>query len=80
MTEDEKIQKWVQMWKTAASNLNAVKRQELQQEDYYLKHRELLNSMLQYAFEQREIRYTSGLVEQQKWFRKIYEQTLSGEK
>ncbi len=80
MTKDEKIKKWGETWKTAESNLNAVKRQELQQEDYYLKRRDLLNSMLNYAFEHREIRYTSGLVEMQKWFKKIYEQTISGEK
>ena len=51
------------------ANLTAIKRKELQQEDYYIKNREILNGMLKYACEHRKTRKSSGLVEQQRLFK-----------
>ena len=48
------------------------KKQELQDMDYYIKNRDLLNALLQYAFDHRTVRYTSGLAIQQKYFKAYY--------
>lgn len=73
-TKIKELQKWVKTWEQAESALKSVKIGELSANDYYLQNRMLLNEMLQYAFEHREIRLSSGLVEQQKLFKKFHQQ------
>ena len=75
--EDSKrkeIEKWIATWEKAESALDRVKLNELRADDYYSKNQMLLNEMLQYAFEHRELRLSSGLVEQQKIFMKLSKQ------
>ena len=75
--EDSKrkeIEKWIETWEKAASALDKVKLNELRADDYYDQNQVLLNEMLQYAFEHRELRLSSGLVEQQKIFIKLNKQ------
>ncbi len=57
------LEKWVETWEQAESALESVKISELRANDYYLRNQRLLNDMLQYAFEHRELRLSSGLVE-----------------
>ncbi len=75
MTESERktIKKWINAWKEASSALQEIKIQELQSDDYYEKNKQFLNEMLQYAYEHRTVRLSSGLVEQQKFFMKLRE-------
>lgn len=67
----KKIEKWVNTWKKAEPALDEVKLKELRAVDYYNHNQALLNEMLRYAFEHRETRLTSGLIEQQKIFMKL---------
>ncbi len=77
MNDNDKktIKKWIDVWNTASVSLHAIKTNELRAEDYYEKNFDLLNEMLWYAFENRTVKFTSGLVEQQKYFRKFYEKS-----
>ena len=68
----EQKNKWVKTWQTAALSLKYIKRNELQAYDYYEKNRILLDEMLQYACDNSKKRLSSGLVEQQRFFKKIY--------
>ncbi len=72
MTESERkiIKKWIDVWKEAGTALQEIKINELRSDDYYQKNKQLLNEMLQYAFEHRTVRLSSGLVEQQRIFMK----------
>ena len=63
-------QQWVESWKRASAALKAVKRHELRTYDY-AKNQAIVDGMLQWAFENRESRLTSGLVEQQRLFMKM---------
>ncbi len=75
--EDSKrkeIEKWIETWEKAEFALDKVKLNELRADDYYSQNQMLLNEMLQYAFEHREFRLSSGLVEQQKIFMKLKKQ------
>ncbi|HPG42103.1 MAG TPA: hypothetical protein PLP19_22305 [bacterium] len=76
MNEREKIQVWIATWQMADAALDKLKKQELQDKDYYLKNRDLLNSMLQYAYDHRTVRNDSGLVIMQKYFKQYYLQQL----
>ncbi len=76
--DDSKLKRWAATWEKAGRNLAALKNAELQKEDYYLKHRELLNDMLQYACDHAVPRTGSGLVEQQRLF-KIVKSKLDSE-
>jgi hypothetical protein len=73
MIESERkiIKKWIDVWKETDKALQEIKIQELRSEDYYEKNKQFLNEMLQYAFEHRTVRLSSGLVEQQKFFMKL---------
>jgi hypothetical protein len=75
MEESDKktIKKWIDVWKEAGSALQEIKIKELRSDDYYQKNKQFLNGMLQYAFEHRTVRLTSGLVEQQRIFMKLRE-------
>jgi hypothetical protein len=65
--------KWVKTWQTAALSLENIKRNELRAYDYYEKNRILLDEMLQYACDNSKNRLSSGLVEQQRIFKKYME-------
>jgi len=77
MNKNDQIKRWVKTWKKAQSSLHSIRVAELRDENYYLKNREILNSMLQYAFDHHKIRYHSGLVDQQKFFKQYYLQRLN---
>lgn len=69
--EMKEIEKWVNIWGKAGSALDEIKLKELRAVDYYNHNQALLNEMLRYAFEHRETRLSSGLIEQQKIFMKL---------
>ena len=69
--QQQKI-KWVKTWQTASLSLKNIKRIELQAYDYYEKNRILLDEMLQYACDNSKNRLFSGLVDQQRIFKKMY--------
>lgn len=73
-SERKKIKKWIRTWKKAELALREVKLKKLRADDYYSQNQRLLNEMLQYAFEHRELRLSSGLIEQQKIFMKLKKQ------
>ena len=70
-SERKTIKKWIDTWKTASSSLEKIKSNELRSINYYQKNQILLNEMLQYAFDHRTVRLSSGLIEQQKIFKKF---------
>lgn len=70
----KEIEKWIETWEKAGSALDRVKLNELRADDYYSQNQVLLNEMLQYAFEHRKLRLSSGLIEQQKIFMKLKKQ------
>jgi len=73
-SQRKEIEKWLETWERAGSALDRVKLNELRAGDYYHRNQKLLNEMLQYAFEHRQPRSTSGLIEQQKIFMKLKQQ------
>ena len=79
VTDKKNIKKWIDAWDKAGVSLNEIKLNELRSHDYYQKNKALLNEMLTYAFENRTIRYTSGLVEQQQLFMKYYKLKMNHE-
>ena len=68
VSEKEQIAEWVATWGKAACSLEEIRRKELRAADYYERNKDLTNDMLQYAFEHRVIRLSSGLVDQQRLF------------
>lgn len=70
----KEIEKWIQTWEQAKFALDSVKLNELRASDYYRQNQRRLNEMLQYAFEHRQLRLSSGLIEQQKIFMKLKQQ------
>ena len=66
----ENAQRWIESWKRASVALKAVKRHELRTYDY-AKNQAIVDGMLQWAFEHRKVRLSSGLVEQQHLFMKM---------
>lgn len=70
-TNKKEIAKWIKTWEKAGSALNRIKLNELRSGSYYSQNQMLLNEMLRYAFEHRETRLSSGLVEQQQIFMKL---------
>ena len=72
MDIQQQNKKWVKTWQTAALSLENIKRNELQAYNYYEKNRMLLDEMLQYACDNSKKRLFSGLVEQQRIFKKMY--------
>ncbi len=73
LSEKDKMKQWVQTWQQADEALTRIRIQELRRYDYQ-QHWQIVDSMLQWAFEHRTERLTSGLVEQQYWFMKLREQ------
>lgn len=69
-SDKEQMAKWVETWNRAGSALKEIKRRELQRFDY-AKNQAIIDEMLQWAFDNRTVRLSSGLVEQQKIFMKM---------
>jgi len=63
-------QLWMESWKRAEVALKAVKRRELRTYNH-TKNLSIVDGMLQWAFEHRELRLNSGLVEQQRLFMRM---------
>ena len=59
----KQIKQWVETWNRAGSALKEIKRRELQCFDY-AKNQAIIDEMLQWAFDNRTVRLSSGLVEQ----------------
>ena len=70
MTELEMMRKWVQTWKEAAPELEAIRQQEVRDADNLLS-LELLEPAFNHAVESRSPRESSGLLDMQDWFAKI---------
>ena len=70
ISPQENTQRWVENWKRASVALKAVKRRELRTYDL-AKNQSIVDGMLQWAFEHRELRLNSGLVEQQRLFMRM---------
>jgi len=68
-----KMKAWVKTWKSAGSALQRVKIEELRSEDYG-KDFGLIDGMLEWVVDHARERKTSGLVEQQRLFRKMRNQ------
>jgi len=66
-TESSILGKWAKTWQKADSALQQVKMQELQNFDMHM-NADLVDAMLQIAFDHRQPRQHSGLVEQQRLF------------
>lgn len=66
-TESSNLEKWAKTWQKAESALQQVKTQELQNFDMDL-NADLVDGMLQCAFDHSLPRQSSGLVEQQRLF------------
>lgn len=63
ISPQENVQLWIENWKRAEVALKTVKRHELRTYDH-AKNLSVLDGMLQWTFEHRESRLSSGLVEQ----------------
>jgi hypothetical protein len=72
MTEEDRelLQRWVDTWKAAGPELEAIRIQELQSVDTCEAVRQLFGST--YFWADLPSRLTSGLVEQQYWFAKLH--------
>ena len=70
MSEKSETKEWINTWKKSDRALLDIKIKEMRAENYYVKNRNILNKMLQYAFDHREIRKSSGLVDFQKFIKK----------
>ena len=71
--QEKQLKIWVQAWQQAEKALAELKLKELRDPNYYEKNIFLLNEMLKISANRLEISKSSGLVEMQKWFRKIHE-------
>ena len=69
-SSQENARQWIESWKRASVALKAVERRELRTYDL-AKNQAVVDGMLQWAFENRELRLNSGLVEQQRLFMKM---------
>ncbi|MBD3374335.1 hypothetical protein GF406_04800 [candidate division KSB1 bacterium] len=76
MHKNEQAKRWVATWQKADLSLRSIKIMELRNKDYYLKNRDILNNMLQYAFDKQTVRVFSGLVIQQNIFKTYYSKHL----
>ena len=70
ISPQEKTQLWIEHWKRAEVALKAVKHRELRTYDN-AKNQSIIDGRLQWAFEHRELRLDSGLVEQQRIFMRM---------
>lgn len=70
MEEREMVRRWVEGWKEAGPELEAIRRQEIQQADN-LKVLAMLECAFNHAVRERPPRFSSGLVEMQEWLAKL---------
>jgi len=68
-SDRKKIKLWVESWKRSAVELEKEKRNKLRVYDYS-KNQAFIDKMLQWACENKKIRLSTGLVEQQRLFMK----------
>jgi hypothetical protein len=70
MDEREAIRRWVETWKLAGPELEAIRREEIEKINV---HHQLaaLEDAFNHATRTSPPRETSGLVEMQKWFAKL---------
>ena len=68
-TENKNMKEWVLGWARAGKALEGIKRRELRVYSYQA-NRDVVEGMLQWAYDHRETRRSSGLVEQQRLFGK----------
>jgi len=67
---DQDMEKWVKTWKQATPALQDIRKNELSTFEFS-KNYKLIDDMLQYACEHGEERTTTGLIEQQRLFKKF---------
>jgi len=67
---DQDMAKWVKTWKHATPALQEIRKKEISTFDYSQNY-QLIDEMLQYACDQGEERTTTGLIEQQRLFKKL---------
>jgi hypothetical protein len=70
MEEREMMRRWVEAWKQAGPELEAIHLQEIQQADN-LKVLALLEEAFNHALRTMPARPSSGMVEMQEWFAKL---------
>lgn len=70
MEERELIERWVETWKRAGPELEAIHRREIREADN-LEVLALLEGAFNHALRTLPPRPSSGLVEMQAWFRKL---------
>ena len=70
------LKQWVERWQAAGEALEQIKRRERRGYDYR-RDFPAIDAMLQWAYEHRKPRPTSGLIEQQRLFMKWREQLLA---
>ena len=71
-SEREAIRAWVENWARVGPKLDAIRRQELR-EYRYEDHREEIDGLLELAVRFASPRTSSGLLEQQRLFKKLRE-------
>ncbi|MGO4884530.1 MAG: hypothetical protein ACLP59_27480 [Bryobacteraceae bacterium] len=70
MDEREALRRWVETWKQAGPELEAIRRREIHDADN-LKTLALLEDAFNHALRTAPLRPSSGLVEMQEWFAKL---------
>jgi hypothetical protein len=70
MEEREMVRRWVEDWKEAGPELEAIRRREIRQADN-LKVLAMLECAFNQAVRERPPRSSSGLVEMQEWLAKL---------
>jgi hypothetical protein len=70
MEEREMMRRWVQTWKEAGPELEAIRRREVREADN-LQVLALLERAFNHAVRTMPPRPSSGMVEMQKWFAKL---------
>jgi hypothetical protein len=70
MEEREMVRRWVEDWKEAGTELEAIRHQEIRQADN-LKVLAMLECAFNHAVRERPPRFSSGLVEMQEWLAKL---------
>ncbi len=68
--DSEDMKNWIAGWARAAKALKEIKRRELRAYDYQ-ENKAVIDGMLQWACDHSTARLESGLVEQQKLFKKM---------
>lgn len=70
MTEQEMIQRWVEAWRIAGPELEAIRQREIREEDTQLSIR-LLKPAIDYAIRTCPADLSPGMVEMQRIFQKL---------